>query len=275
MKEAVFLNGKFLSSNEAKISILAPGFLYGFGLFETMRSYDNKIIYFKAHLNRLKKASQLLGINFTYPPERINEIIKKLVKVVGSKDIYIKLTLYKAEGATDILIIAKSYLPPGLRIYERGFSADISRLKQNDSFLAQLKTTNRILYELSFQEAKHKGFDEAIILNNRGYIAEACRSNIFLVKDEEIFTPSLECGCLEGITRKLVFDWAKEYNLNIYDGHYTLRDLYAADEAFLTNSLMGIMPLVSVAKQAVGKGVPGIMTRHLIKKYNFLLKNGS
>jgi len=275
MKEAVFANGKILAPGQARVSALAPGFLCAYALFETMRSYDNKIIYFDRHLNRIKKSSQLMGINFPHRQQRVKKIIKELVKIVGLEDVYIRLTLYKSEGGADILIIAKKYHPPALRVYKKGFCANISRFRQNDCFLAKLKTTNRILYELGFREARRKGFDEAIILNNRGLITEASRSNIFFVKDKAIFTPSLECGCLEGITRGLVFDWAKKYNLKIYNGNYTLKDLYAADEAFLTNSLMGIMPLAFVENRVIGKGSDNRITRYFIKKYNFLLKNGS
>jgi len=135
-----------------------------------------------------------------------------------------------------------------------------------------LKTTNRIFYDLSLKEARDKGFDEAIILNSRGIIAEASRSNIFWVKDKELFTPGLECGCLDGITRKAVFDLAKKYNFKIYTGNFTLQDLYTCDEAFLTNSLWGIMPLAVIEKETIGKGKCGKLTRFFIEKYNSLLK---
>jgi len=131
------------------------------------------------------------------------------------------------------------------------------------------------LYQLSLGQAQDKGFDEALILNSRGFIAEAARSNIFLVKGDALFTPTLSCGCLAGITRKVVFDLAKRNNIKIYEGRFILKDLYEADEAFLTNSLMGVMPLVAVEKHLIKKGLRGKITGYFIKKYNSLLKNGN
>ncbi|MBM3252414.1 MAG: hypothetical protein FJZ11_06545, partial [Candidatus Omnitrophica bacterium] len=114
--------------------------------------------------------------------------------------------------------------------------------------------------------------DEAIILNNRGYVSEGSRSNIFLVKDNTVFTPSLSSGCLAGITRKAIFDLAKIYNIKICEGNFTLRDLHTAEEIFLTNSLMGVMALTSLEKEPIAKGSVGRVTKFFMKKYNLLLK---
>jgi branched-subunit amino acid aminotransferase/4-amino-4-deoxychorismate lyase len=124
------------------------------------------------------------------------------------------------------------------------------------------------------KEAKNKSFDEAIILNNRGFIAEGSRSNIFLVKDNRIFTPALECGCLDGITRRVIFDLAQKHNLKIQGGNFTPQDLRESDEAFLSNSLIGVMPAVSVDKYPIGKGRVGRITKFFMSKYHLLLKNG-
>lgn len=274
MKEIVFCDGRYLPEAQAMIPLSTPGFLHGFGVFETMRSYHGRMICFSRHLERIKEASKLIGINFPYSRSRVKAIIKELVKINGLKDARVRLTSWKAERK-NILITAKRYHPPAFREYKRGFSAGVSRFRQDqDSFLARLKTTNRIIYELSLQEARENGFNEGIILNNRGYITEASRSNIFLVKEGKIFTPCPECGCLKGITRGLIFDFARKDNLKIYEGNFTLADLQGADEAFLTNSLMGVMPLVRVEKALIAKGITGRITRHLIRRYNFLLKNG-
>ena len=273
MQEIIFLNGKFTSQDEAKISILTPGFLYGWGLFETMRAYNNRIVYFDAHLERLKRSARLLDIRCPYSLARFKEIIYEAVKINGLRDASIRLTLWKCESGADTLIIAKKYQPCPSRKYKKGFRASISPFRQNEnSFLAQLKTTNYLLYRLAYAEAKEKGFDEAVILNQKGNIAEASRSNLFFIKNKELFTPSLACGCLNGITRRVIFDLANKYHIKAYEGAFSILDLYACDEAFLTNSLMGIMPLVSVEGRRIIRGRSRYkLTRFFIEKYKSLL----
>jgi len=275
MKQIVFLNGKFIPREEAKLPVSTPGFLYGWGLFETMRAYNKKIVYFNEHLKRLKKSARLLDIRCPYPQAALRDIIQGIVKINGLKDAYVRLTLWKREKGTDILVMVKKYQPYTLEKYNKGFRACISSFRQNEnSFLAQLKTTNYLLYRLAYAQAIEKGFDEAIILNHKGHIAETSRSNLFFIKDKELFTPSLECSCLDGITRGVVFDLAKKYNIKAYEGNFSMPDLYACDEAFLTNSLMGIMPLASVEKQRIGRGRSRYkLTGFFMGKYRFLLRN--
>jgi branched-subunit amino acid aminotransferase/4-amino-4-deoxychorismate lyase len=275
MKEVCFLNGKFLMINEARISAQEPGFLLGFGLFETMRSYKNKIVYFDKHLERIKESSKLIKIRLSYPVDELKDLIGKTIKINGFQDAYVRLTLWKQDISTGILIRVKKYKPHTLEKYKKGFTAMISKFKQAEgSFLAKIKSTGRILYELAYREAKSKGFDEAILLNNHGYIAEGTRSNLFFVKNNEIFTPSLDCGCLNGITRMAIFDLTKKYKINIYEGNFTLKDLYEAEEAFFTNSLMGIMPLASVKEKRIGQNPKKFrLMQFLIKGYNYLLSS--
>jgi 4-amino-4-deoxychorismate lyase len=170
------------------------------------------------------------------------------------------------------LVIARQYNPYLLKKYRHGFSTCVSGFRQNEySILARIKSTNYLLCKLAYLEAKEKGFDEAIILNNRGYVAETSRSNIFLVKDGQVFTPSLSCGCLEGITRRAIFDLAKRNHIEIFEGNFTIQDLYDADEVFLTNSLMGVMPINSIKRQPMRRGK---ITQLFMTQYNLLLKNG-
>lgn len=271
-KVIVFLNGKFILPEKAKISIFDPGFLYGWGLFETMRSRSNKIVYLSQHMDRIKNSCGLVKMRLPYPADKLKAVIKKAVKLCGAKDAYVRLTLWKSEPKTGILLVVRRYKFYSSRKYKQGFRACVSRFRQNEgSLLARLKSANYLLCGLSFREAQDRDFDEAIILNNRGYIAEASRSNIFLVKDRRLFTPSLDCGCLNGITRKVIFDLAKKYNILIEEGNFTLYDLFKADEAFLTNSLLGVMPLVSVEHKAIGSRKTGrTLTDFFFQKYNFL-----
>lgn len=274
MRQTIFLNGKFIPQEKARLPVLTSGFLYGWGLFETMRSLDNNIVYFKEHLKRINQSCKLMHIRFPYSFNKLKEVIKKTVKINRITDAYVRLTLWKSDTLTDTLVVARKYQPYPWQKYKRGFRACISGYRQNEnSLLAQLKTTNYLFYQLAYTEAKKRGFDEAIILNNRGYLTETSRSNVFLVKDKTLFTPALECGCLDGITRRVILDLAKKHHIPVYTGNFTIQDLYNSDEAFLTNSLMGIMPLVSIEKRLIARGKPGKMSCFFLERYNLLLRN--
>jgi branched-subunit amino acid aminotransferase/4-amino-4-deoxychorismate lyase len=275
MAGTVFLNGKFIPQEEAKLAVSTPGLLYGWGLFETMRAYNNRIVYFDAHLERIKHSCKLIYITFPYSIDKLKNIIQRTVKINGFADAQVRLTLWKSEAGIDILVSVKKYQPYSSQKYKEGFRARVSSFRQSEnSHLARLKTTNYLLYRLAYLEAEEKGFDEAIILNNRGYIAEGSRANIFLVKDRALWTPALECSCLDGITRKAVLDLARKYNIQAYEGNLTLYDLDKAEEAFLTNSLFGIMPLGSVERHGIGKSTGQYkLTRFFMGKYRSLLRN--
>ena len=276
MEEIAFFNGKFLPLQEVKVSVFETGFLSGLGLFESMRAYHNRIVYFNQHLHRIRDSSRLMEIEFPSSLKKMKQTIQQTVKINRLNDAYVRLTLWPAKKQTNILIVTRTYKPFSILDYQKGFSAGIAKFRQNEnSPLAGIKSTNRILYELAYRQAKKKGFAEAVILNNRGYLTEGTRSNIFFVKDKEIFTPSLACGCLGGITRRVIFVLARKYNIIVQEGNFTLKDLYAAEEAFLTNSLMGIMPLSAVEKKIIGRGAKFFKVAHFFRqKYNLLLKYG-
>ena len=244
--------------------------VYEFGLFETLRAYKGKIVYLPQHLFRLRKSSQLLGIKPPCSSRKLMGMIKKTIKTSSFKDIYVKLILLASGDKTDILIIAKEYKPHPGKKYVFGYSAEISKFRQGDTFLAQIKQLNRFVYERSFEAAKAKGFDEAIILNRQGKLAEGSRTNLFMVKGKEIFTPHLKCGCLPGITRKAIFDLSKKHKIKILEGWFEPEVLFEADEAFLTNSLIGVMPLKKLGRKTIGKG-SNRLTRFFMKKYKRLL----
>ncbi len=272
-REVVFLNGEFLDVKDAKIPLVSKGFLYGWGLFETMRSYNGKIIYLDEHLERLKSASKLINLKLTYTAAKLKEIIKKTLCLNAFKDACVKLILWKGDSGVEIAILVKRYKAYPEQKYKKGFKAEVSNFIQNEnSFISRIKSINRLMLELAEDEARARGFDEALLLNTGGYIAEGARSNIFFVKNKIIFTPSLDCGCLNGVTRKVIFDFAKKERLKIVEGKFVLQDLYNADEAFLTNSLIGIMPLVMVEDYKIVRGTRGNITGHFMEKYNYLLK---
>ncbi|MCX5711291.1 MAG: aminotransferase class IV [Candidatus Omnitrophica bacterium] len=244
-----------------------------FGVFESMRSLNGKIIRLNAHLERLKKGCAALKIKLPVSVNKLKNEIETGAANSGLGDKYIRLSVWLEGGKSGYAVLIKKYTPYPLSKHRKGFWAQAASCRQNEnSFLAQVKAIERSLYEQSFLRAKAKGFDEAIILNSRGYVGEGSRSNIFMVKDGELFTPSVECACLDGITRRLVLDLAKKARIKFFETKLTLKDIEDGDEAFLTNSLMGVMPLVSINNIKIGNGKAGKLTKWFIKKYSSLLK---
>jgi branched-subunit amino acid aminotransferase/4-amino-4-deoxychorismate lyase len=238
-----------------------------------MRSLDGKIVYFYEHLERLARSCRLLKLKLPARPIKLRSEIKKTICLSEARDNYVRLTVQDSGAGSRYAILVKEYKPYPARKFKTGFRAGIAFKRQDANFiLAQIKITDREFYESAYREAKARGFDEAVILNSYGYVAEGTRSNIFMVRSRELFTPELDCACLDGITRKVVFGLAKISGINVFEARFTLEDLYGSDEAFLTNSLMGIMPLVSIENKKVGSGKAGKLTRCFIKKYHSLLK---
>ena len=240
------------------------------GLFETMRAHKGKIVYFDQHLARIKKSCAKFNIRLPYSFVQIKKQIINAIKKSKLNDARVRLIISKTGAKVDISIVIKRYNPPSYKKYKSGFRVDLvgSRQKEN-SALAIHKITDRKLYERAFEKAKRAGFDEALILNDRGNICEASRSNIFFVKDKLLFTPNLGCGCLPGITRQVILDLAKRKKIKLRNGRFTLQDLLVADEAFLTNSLIGVMPLAAVRKEQIKKGA---ITRYFMSQYACLLR---
>ena len=268
MKEIIFLNGKFVGQDEGCVGLSDPGFLYGWGAFETMRFKNGSTVYLDEHINRLHGSCRLLNIELLYSGEKLKSAICQTVKRNGLKDARVRLSVWKKEAGCGVLITANSYHPFGKKKYRSGFKVCVAGLKQDESsILARIKTMNRILYELSFEQARVNGCDDALILNSRGCIAECSRANIFMVKDKELFTPAIRSGCLNGVTRMAVLDLAGENGINFLEANLTIADLEDADEVFLTNSLFGIMPVRSINGKRAGKSPKRPITRLLSDKY--------
>jgi branched-chain amino acid aminotransferase len=272
MSEKIFINGKFVSPAQAVLAVSETGLLYGWGVFETMRAMDCALACLPLHLGRLWGAARKLNIAAHYSLPNLSGIIRRAVLINGCKDAVVRVSLYKSVPGAHTVVTVKPYTAYTDLQYQEGFCACVSSLRQDEhSVFAQFKTTSRLLFQLAAEEAKKQGCDEAIILNNRSFVAEGSRSNVFMVKRKKIMTPAVSCGCLPGITRQLVITLGEKSGYKIVEGKFCLADLKSADEAFLTNSLIGIMPLVSLDERRIAKGVPGSITRGLMAQYAALL----
>ncbi len=265
----IYLNGKFVRQEEARLSVLDPGFLYGQGLFETMRAYRETIFRLDSHIRRLLDSLALIGINAPLEPGSLKMAAKRCLKENDLKDAYVRLTVWQGEdNKVKVMVIAKPYRFPGKEEYQKGFKAMLSPYRQNESSpLCRVKSANYLHLLLAYQESRKNNFDEALLLNTKGFLAEASRGNIFLVKDNCLLTPTIDCGCLPGITRDTVLALAAKEKIKAIEARLTLEDLEKAKEAFLTNSLIEVMPLVCLDGKPVNNGKPGEITRWILKRY--------
>ena len=274
----VWINGKLVDIDKAKVSIFDRGFLYGDGVFETMRSYAGTVFKLDAHLNRLHISLDVLGIRPPCARKRLEDAVYRTLRANALKSAYIKLTVTRGEGRFGIshkdafrpnaMIVAKDFEGYPAWMFLKGISAKVTGNRQNDlSVLSRVKSLNFLGYIMARFEARDMGYDEAILANTKGHIAEAATSNIFLVRKGVLITPSLLAGILPGITRATVIGIARKLGLPVREKAVTHGELVSADEVFLTNSLAEVLPVTRVDGRCIGKGRPGDITKLLHISY--------
>ena len=279
----VYINGELIPKEEARISVFDHGFLYGNGLFETMRAYKKRVFRIEHHLQRLFFSLDYLKFPIPFTFGSVKEAIYKTVEANKLEDAYVRLNVTRGEGATvpdpatcktpNLIIITREYVSYSPALYQNGYRGKVVSVKTSpDSPSANMKTLNFLNHIIAKMEAKEAGFNEGIMVNTEGFITEGTVSNIFMVKDGSLSTPAKEMGLLPGITRQAVLEIAEAKQMQAEEGKITLNKLLEADEAFLTNSLVEIMPLVEVDGHPVGKGTPGPVTQELIHSYKELVR---
>lgn len=284
MEPIVFLNGALVPRGDARISPFDHGFLYGYGLFETMRAYSGRIFRLQQHLERLGASAALLGL-----PVDAYDLGAACCDVLRANDLSdarIRLTVSMGEGAgvpdippqpkPTVFVVATEHIPLPRKRYEEGFAAIVSSIRQNSgSPVSRLKSTSFLGNLLARREAKEAGADEALLLNERGCLCEGSTSNVFLVKDGCLHTPDESSGCLPGITRRAVVEVAAGWGAAVAQREVRLEELLQADEAFVTNSVLEVMPLTCVNGVRIGREVQGgkgsSITRRMMAAYGELV----
>jgi len=269
MKNIVYLNGKFLPQEEAKISVFSRGVLYAEGLFETMRAFKGKVFRLEEHLQRLKNGAKVLGLKVPKDLENSEEIIQQLVKRNGLNDAYLRLMLVHDENKGSNVIFICRDINSYLKKKTSWTCVTVQNVRQNEfSPLSRIKSLNYLPMLLARKEAESKGADEGILLNTRDEVCEGTRTNIFIITENGVLnTPPIEAGCLPGITRKAVIELAKSIELRVEEKKLKTEDLKRAKEVFLTNSLIGVMPVVKIDQQIVSNGHPGSWTLKIKQTY--------
>ncbi len=280
-----FLNGEYVNGEEAMIPASDRGFLYGDGIFETMRIYDGKVFLEDQHLARLFRGASLLQIPIEKDAFIYQQIIRNVIEKNNLQEGFLRLSVSRGIGkrgllpqqctSPAVLVTPNFLIPYKEEHYTKGFTAVIIKNTRRNPFspLSKLKTFNYLDNILAKMETEERNADEGLLLNVFGNLAGGTVSNLFVVNNRTLHTPTVNCGILKGITRQKVIHLALGKNIQVKEKSLNPNQLYQAQEAFLTNSLMEIMPLVQVEGKPIGNGQPGPIARLLRNEYERITKS--
>ncbi|WP_369901520.1 aminodeoxychorismate lyase [Bacillus manliponensis] len=270
----IYVNGSFVDASEAKISPYDHGYLYGLGVFETFRIYNGHPFLFDDHYERLMTALSSLHIRWNMTKADIREIIKNLLVKNELQHAYIRLNV--SAGIGEIGLQTDEYEEPSLIIFIKPLYAPGEIVEKEGVILRQtrntpegavrLKSHHYLNNILGKRELGNTNTKEGIFLTKEGYVAEGIVSNLFFVKNHILYTPALQTGILNGITRMFILKIAERLNLKVKEGFFLQEELLVADEVFVTNSIQEIVPLVKIGEVRF-PGKQGVITNELLSVY--------
>jgi len=271
----IYLNDRFVPQEEAVVSVFDHGFLYGDGVYETMRSYQGRTLQLSEHLARLERSASRIHLDLPLSLVRLAELIRESLVRNRLQDAYLRVTVSRGAGeiglepslckTPTLVIIAKPFQPSPESLYTEGVTVSVVRTRRNlpEAVPPQIKSLNFLNNILAKIEATAAGAHEGIMLNQREELTEGTTSNLFLVQAGRLRTPSLDCGILDGITRGLVLRLAEELTIPTEETRLGVKDLYRAEECFLTNTTQELLPVTGVDGHRLGDGRPGTLTQRL------------
>jgi branched-chain amino acid aminotransferase len=280
MSEKVFLNDKLLNVERACISVKDSGFLYGAGLFETMRSCNSVVFALNDHLDRLLFSAQALSISHGYDKKYIIDAVYQTLRANKLQDARLRLTLTSgpvgqgpSQPKATLLITAVKFEPYPAHYYHQGATVVLSAFKQNpgDPTYGH-KTVSYLARMLALQLAHRRGAAEALWFTVDNRLAEGCISNVFLVKDSKLLTPPVATPVLAGVARKTICQIAVQQAVRLIEKNLFISDVLEADEIFLTNVIMQVLPVTAVEAHRIGAGQVGPVTKKLAGCFEELLQ---
>ena len=285
MSLKIYINGKLVNKSQAKVSVFDHGLLYGDGVFEGIRSYNRLVFKLKEHIDRLFDSGKSIMLKVPLTKQEMIKAVINTLKANKLDDAYIRIVITRGEGdlgldprkckghETVIIITDKVALYPG-KLYKKGLKIITVPTVRNlpEAVNPQIKSLNYLNNILAKIEAINCGYQEAIMLDSMGYVAECTGDNIFIVEKGELFTPPQCMGTLRGITRDSVLELANRFNIPAHEHVLTRHELYVSDEAFLTGTAAEIIPVIQIDGRVIGKGKPGKLTIKLIKEFKKLTR---
>jgi branched-chain amino acid aminotransferase len=275
----IWLDGKLVDEADARISVFDHGLLYGDGVFEGIRVYSGKIFELDAHIRRLYQSAKVIRLAVPISQSKLISAIEKTVEANDVVDGYIRLVVTRGVGnlglnpfvceKSIIFIIADNIQLYPEELYETGMKVISATTVRNHPLAIppQVKSLNYLNNILAKIEALDSNAPEAIMYNHEGYVAEATGDNVFIVRNGVIYTPPVEAGALEGITRGIVIRLAREENIEVVEKNLTRFDLYVCDEFFLTGTAAEVIGVVEIDGRVIGDGAPGPVTKLLRKRF--------
>jgi branched-chain amino acid aminotransferase len=275
----IYLNDCFVQKEHARVSVFDHGFLYGDGVYETLRAYQGRILLWERHMARLRRSCELIGLDLPIRDEAWIPIIAELLVRNGLQDAGLRLTVSRGEGELGIdprfcpnptiVVMAKPVVTYTDQQREQCQVLHLSSVRRNSELAQppQIKALSFLNNILAKQEAIRVEADDALMLNMDGYLSECTTSNIFFVKNQQLYTPAVDCGILKGITRDVVIELAHKLEVCVEEGRYTMEQLLQADECFITNTGIEIMPVSRIGACQIGQGRRGPLTGELRKVF--------
>jgi branched-chain amino acid aminotransferase len=278
MSATVNVNGRITSEHEAVISVFDHGFLYGEGIYETMRTYNQRPFLFDRHMRRMRNSAWMIALDMHFSDAELAAQIRDTRAAADMKgaEAYIRVLVTRGIGeltydphatpTPSVVIIVKPQVDPPPEAYEQGVRAVIVDVVRNhpESVNPQIKSNNLLNCALAAQQAIRRGGYEGIMRNYRGELSECTTANLFIVRDGIAMTPPIEAGLLPGITREFLFEVGKEEEITVREEVLRDEDLFTADEAFLTSTTREVVPIVKVDDRSIGSGRPGPITHRLL-----------
>ncbi len=279
MNGKVFLNGTIVPAERATVSVFDHGFLYGDGIYETIRAYDGVVFGIDEHMTRLERSASLIGLVLPYDRPRIIKAVYETLSANELRDAYIRISVSRGPGAIGLdpalcsepsfVIMVVPHRPHPPEFYARGVGVILSSVRRNarEALNPMIKSLNFLNNIQAKREAIAAGAYEALMCNVDGFVAEGTVTNVFFVVQGELRTPALETGLLDGITRRIVIEAAGSEGVPVREELFRPEDLLGADEAFLSNSIIEVLAITEINGRSFGAGSIGPITQRLTDAY--------
>ena len=274
----IYLNNKLVRKSKAVVSVFDHGFLYGDGVYETLRAYKGVVFKIDEHMERLFRSASMIGLKIPETHDEIKMAIYKTIRTNRHNEAYIRISISRGSGPIGldpklcpkptIVIVSNAFREYPRQYYQKGVKVAIVDVRRNfkDALNPKIKSLNFLNNILAKIEAKNRGAYEAIMLNYRGYVAEGAITNILFIKNNVLCTPEIDVGILDGITRRIILDITKELKIKTKEGRFTREDIYNAKEVFISNTTMELMPVTEVDNIKIGTKI-GKITKMLHSAY--------
>ena len=284
MNLKIYIDGNFHDQAEAKISVFDHGLLYGDGVFEGIRFYNDRVFRLEEHIDRLWDSARAIALDI---PMSKSELVAAILETIRQNDLhdgYVRLIVTRGVGSLglspdtcrrpSIIVIAATIALYPEELYHKGLTMVTCSTRRTPpaALSPRVKSLNYLSNILGKLEAQNAGAGEGLMLNEQGYVSECTGDNIFIVKKGEISTPHLSSGILAGVTRAVVFELAEKLSIRAVERELIRHDIYTADECFLTGTAAEVIPAVQLDRRLIGHGQPGPITLQLIESFRELTR---